>query len=218
VTSWSRANREAPAWDNNGNLTSDGRTDHQVFGTSTRLHFEYDYRNHLRRVSDDQDRTVAAYEYDGLNRRVRKTTVDADEAETSDVWYLWDGWQCVEERDLNTAGQPVLRQHVYGPGYVDHHAALVDAQGAVYYYLQDRMANVVALADSTGAVVERYAYEPYGGVTITDETGQTVRVASAFARPNREGCCRKGSAAINHRVLPRRERPLTTPARAPLTA
>ncbi len=54
------ANREAPAWDDNGNLTCDGRTDHQVFGTSTRLHFEYDYRNHLRRVSDDQDRTVVA--------------------------------------------------------------------------------------------------------------------------------------------------------------
>jgi len=60
VTSWSRANRVAPTWDDNGNLTCDGRTDHQVFGASTRLHFEYDHRNHLRRVSDDQDRTVVA--------------------------------------------------------------------------------------------------------------------------------------------------------------
>jgi len=39
---------------------------------------------------------------------------------------------------------------------------------------------VVALADSAGSVVERYAYEPYGGVTITDETGQTVRSSSAY--------------------------------------
>jgi len=41
------------------------------------------------------------------------------------------------------------------------------------FYLQDSNYNVVALADNTGSTVERYWYEPYGEVTITEAAGGT---------------------------------------------
>jgi RHS repeat-associated protein len=43
---------------------------------------------------------------------------------------------------------------------------------ATYYYLQDDLYNVVALADATGAVVERYTYDDYGAPTVWVEDGQ----------------------------------------------
>jgi len=39
------------------------------------------------------------------------------------------------------------------------------------YYLTDANMNVTALADTSGAVVERYAYDPYGDVTVLDADG-----------------------------------------------
>jgi RHS repeat-associated protein len=69
----------------------------------------------------------------------------------------------------------------------DHAAQLVpDGEGGwdVYYPLQDRMAHVVALADASGAVVERYNYAPYGELTITDEAGTTDRTAAGSSYGN----------------------------------
>ncbi len=43
-----------------------------------------------------------------------------------------------------------------------------DASGNDHYYLQDANFNVTAVTDNTGAVKERYAYTPYGEVTILD--------------------------------------------------
>jgi len=49
------------------------------------------------------------------------------------------------------------------------------------YYLTDANMNVTCLADDAGAAVERYAYDPYGRVTIRDGTtgGQTDWAADA---------------------------------------
>jgi hypothetical protein len=37
------------------------------------------------------------------------------------------------------------------------------------YYLNDANFNVVALANTSGAVIERYAYSPYGEINILDD-------------------------------------------------
>ena len=49
------------------------------------------------------------------------------------------------------------------------------------YYCNDANMNVTALVNASGAVVERYAYDPYGKVTILDGTtgGQTEWAADA---------------------------------------
>jgi hypothetical protein len=38
-----------------------------------------------------------------------------------------------------------------------------------HYYCQDANFNVTAITSNTGAVLERYAYSPYGEVTVLDE-------------------------------------------------
>jgi YD repeat-containing protein len=88
-----------PARDACGNLTCDGITDHTVFGSSTKLSYVCDCRNHLAAVKDDSGNLVATYTYDALNRRVRKQAWADDEpqVENEDTWTLWDGWQALEE-------------------------------------------------------------------------------------------------------------------------
>jgi hypothetical protein len=40
------------------------------------------------------------------------------------------------------------------------------------YVQQDANYNVTALVDTTGAVAERYAYDPYGSVTVLAPAGE----------------------------------------------
>jgi len=130
--------------------------------------FAYDYRNRLIMVEhkdnplDEDWDSVAEYFYDAGNRRIKKDLHDG-----TDVVYLYDGWQCVEERD---AGGEVLRRYVYGARYLDELVAKSES-GSLTFYLQDSNYNVVALANSSGSVVERYWYEPYGTVTFTEGSG-----------------------------------------------
>ncbi len=68
----------------------------------------------------------------------------------------------------------VTSRNVWSPVYAD---ALVlrdrdtDANGTLderLYAIQDANWNVVALVNTSGAVVERYAYDPYGAATVLD--------------------------------------------------
>ncbi len=58
------------------------------------------------------------------------------------------------------------KQYVYHPHYVDAIALSYDSAGVEHYYLQDANFNVTAITENTGTVVERYAYTPYGEVTV----------------------------------------------------
>ena len=54
--------------------------------------------------------------------------------------------------------------------------------GAISYYHSDGLGSVVALTDSTGAVVERYTYDVYGTPAITDAGGLPLST-SAVGNP-----------------------------------
>ena len=78
--------------------------------------------------------------------------------------YLYDGWQCVEERELDGGTWVMRRQYVYGGQYIDEPVLFDnDTDGdedidVSYWYLHDTNYNVVALADnagSTGALLVR---------------------------------------------------------------
>ena len=60
------------------------------------------------------------------------------------------------------------KQYVYHPHYVDAVAMMIDSSDDEHYYLQDANFNVTAVVDDQGTVVERYAYTPYGEVTILE--------------------------------------------------
>jgi RHS repeat-associated protein len=104
--------------------------------------------------------TVAAYGYDGLNRRTTKTV-----SGTTRRYYYSDQWQIVEER-LNS-DTTAERRFVWGLRYLDDlvlrdrdvdHDASMDER---LYVLSDYF-NPTAIADEDGVVLERYGYDAFG--------------------------------------------------------
>jgi len=112
-----------------------------------------------------------------LGRRISK------QVEYSGDWdctyhYYYDGQRMIETRDVNNQ---VLKQHVWGLTYVDELVQIAinqDPENATtgtntenlcerfFWALQDANFNVMAVVNSTGIVVERYEYTPYGQRTI----------------------------------------------------
>ncbi len=103
---------------------------------------------------EDGGGTVAEYQYDGTNRRTMKTADSVDRH-----YYYSDQWQVFEERTGSSTSAD--RQYVWGMRYVDD-LVLRDHSSTRLYALSDALFNVVALTDDTGALQERFAYQPYG--------------------------------------------------------
>ncbi len=151
-------------YDENGNLKSDGSKD-----------FFYDFKNRLVEVRQTAGGAlVAQYSHDVANRRIIKT-----EPALTTV-FAYDGIQCVEERDGANA---ITRQYVWGPGTDE----LLQQQipTATYYSHENSIGSVCALTDATGAVVERYQYDPFGNTTVTlnGNTGNRYRFHAMYDDP-----------------------------------
>ncbi|MCD6304199.1 MAG: RHS repeat-associated core domain-containing protein, partial [Planctomycetes bacterium] len=86
--------------------------------------------------------------------------------------YYSDAWQVVEVRKDGDADP--LKQFIWDQRYVDSPVVRFhdgDTDGTIddtLYYTTDANFNVTALLNASGAVVERYAYDPYGAVTVLD--------------------------------------------------
>jgi RHS repeat-associated protein len=153
----------APTYDNNGNTIHD-----QLGSTLT-----YDAWNRPVQYSGG---ISVSYAYDALGRRL------VENSGTRRDLYYSSAWQVVEERvGNNPQNQAVQIQNVWSPVYVD---ALIERDrdpnqsgmlSERLYVQQDANWNVTALVDSTGAVQERYVYDPYGTPTKlkADWTAQT---------------------------------------------
>ena len=133
-------------YDANGNLTNDG--------THT---YQYNYNNRL--ISVDNGAT-STYKYDALNRRIQKMVVEPVETTTN---YYYCGDQAIEERD---AADAVQATYVFGISVDD----VLQMQRGIntYYYHKNHLGSVVALTNATGALVERYEYDPYGQPSFFD--------------------------------------------------
>ena len=144
---------QAIQYTSNGNLQNDGIQT-----------YTYTALNQLSGVPDKD----ISYGYDALGRRVRKTVG------TDAYTYIWAGKQMVEEH-----GPDGVRKFVYGAG-VDEPICMIDTDGSVYYFHQDASKSVIALSDENGAVVETYAYTPYGKPFV-NETGSTPKSPFLFS-------------------------------------
>ena len=161
ITSDTRVN---PIYDAAGNMITGPRPD----DPNTEQNYVYDAWNRLVEVKDDLDATVATFEYDGRNYRIQKTAGGVVEA-----FYHNNSQQLLETR-LDGDVDPE-EQYVQGLRYVD--APIVrffdsNTDGTLdntLYYLADANFNITGLVDaSTGDVVERYHYDPYGKFQVYD--------------------------------------------------
>jgi RHS repeat-associated protein len=171
----------SPTYDPAGNMTGDGT-----------LTYTYDAWNRLTET-DLGENVVAVYSYDGLNRRVSKAVAVRDACgnltgyDRTDYQYD-EAWQVLEERftanqssaatvataphaqyvwDIRYVDAPVLRlRDTAGPSCSQPDGDLDDSGDEVVYYTNDANMNVTALVNTSGEVVERYAYEAYGAPTI----------------------------------------------------
>jgi RHS repeat-associated protein len=136
-------------------------------------HFDltWDSWNRLVKVADGAN-TLAEYQYDGDNRRiVKKLYVGGSLDETRHI-YLSQENRVLEERvDAMTSAD---RQFTWGSRYVDDLVLRrrdTDSNGSLdetLYALQDANWNITALSDTSGVVVERFVYNPYGHSTVLD--------------------------------------------------
>jgi RHS repeat-associated protein len=146
-------------YDNNGNETTDEN------GQTT----TYDAWNRAIAVKNASSTTIANYSYDPTGRRI----TEASGGTTTDI-YFTNQWQDIEEHQ----GGTVTRQNVWGLGYVNQLVERDDSSipgnlgvsgsglGERLYAQQDANWNVTALVGTSGNVVERMVYSPYGPVTF----------------------------------------------------
>jgi RHS repeat-associated protein len=136
---------------------------------------KYDAWNRVVEVKSGAN-VVQQNKYDGLHRRIIKEKYVSGTLSETRHYYYNENWQVVEERvGTDPATATVDALYVWHPQYVDSlsirfwdHDQDNNASTSLvaHYYLQDANYNVTAVASSSGAILERYAYTPYGEVTI----------------------------------------------------
>ena len=141
------------------NLTYDPTGNLQNDGVYT---YTYDEEFRLTKVTRIADSAVVGqYQYDALSRRVQKIANPAGTPSTT--LYFYDDMRTIEEQNGGGATQAT---YVYGD-YVDE-VLTMDRGGQTFYYHQNALWSVEAITDSLANPVERYSYDAYGSVTVTD--------------------------------------------------
>ena len=161
-----------PAYDADGNMTT-GPTPGSETTTNT---YVYDAWNRLVKVKDNSSNVIATYDYNGLGWRVRKE-LGAGSSNNGDVYdyYYNFTWQVIEVDKTPSGGSSyTYKQYVWGRRYIDAPVCRfrdTNADGTLdetLYYTEDANFNVTGLVNTSGSIVERYAYSPYGNVKIYD--------------------------------------------------
>jgi len=126
-------------YNSNGCLTDDGVWD-----------FGYDTMNRL--VSADNGTTSASYLYDPSGRQTQK------EVNSTKTRYIHAGIRIIAEYD---GSDTLVKRYVHGPG-LDEVLFEIDSSNDVTYLHHDRLGSIIATTDDTGAVIDTYAYSPWG--------------------------------------------------------
>ncbi|HWH57269.1 MAG TPA: RHS repeat-associated core domain-containing protein, partial [Terriglobales bacterium] len=138
-------------YDNNGNTTS--KTD--PTGTTN---YTWDFRNRLSQVTLPGSSGTSAFQYDPLDRRIKKVFVQNGTTTTTN--YLYDGDNVVETVDAN--GNPTAK-YVLAEG-VDEPLAQSNSSG-LNFYEADGLGSITSLSNSAGTVAQTYTYDSFGNTT-----------------------------------------------------
>jgi RHS repeat-associated protein len=151
-------NRTPMAWSAAGNMQADGK------GTT----FVHDGYNRLIKATKT-DGTVLDFRYDGDGLRMESIknggAIDANHQISGGTRTRYVTSATEEIADISGA-RVVLARYIAGPT-IDERIAQVDANGAVKYIHTDKQNSVVAISNSSGAVISRRGYGSYGETTPT---------------------------------------------------
>ena len=155
---------QTPAYDRNGNMTTIPKPSDMTSGYGG--------------IWDAWNRLVALYDgltlvqgnaYDGLARRTKIIL----SGETLDDYYT-AAWRLFQE-DSTVADTTIF---YWGLRYIDDLIARCTIDGDSIFPLADANWNVVAIADTSATVLERYAYTPYGVVQFLDAGFNPISVSA----------------------------------------
>jgi len=145
----------------------------------------YDAWNRLVRVTDSQQQqgtspnTLADYQYDARHFRVSRGGYTTRSNTSRTHYYYSSSWQCIEERhqvaqtgwtsnNIKLLPAELSAQYVWGLRYVDdliQRKRDTTDNGSLdetLYSLNDKNFDVVAIADTSGTILQRYVTTPYG--------------------------------------------------------
>jgi RHS repeat-associated protein len=158
------------AHDAKGNMTS---IPANLRDSSDPLALNWDFDNRMKSADTDNDSAADVfYEFDALGRRV------ARDDGTQDTIFVQVGQQTIADYVSGTAA--ASPEYIYAWGsYIDELILRTEPSGTDLHYHRNQQYSTYAVTNSTGAIQERYAYSPYGELTITDASG-TTRSASTM--------------------------------------
>jgi RHS repeat-associated protein len=138
--------------------------------TDSGLSSVWDFDNRL--VSATTGSTTVTHQYDALGRRVSHTI-----GSTTTI-FVQAGQQTIADYTAGATPASSTYRYVYA-SYIDEPVMRWQTSNSTpVYYHRNQQYSVTALTDSTGAVLERYAYSAYGVPTIANASG-TVLTSSA---------------------------------------
>jgi RHS repeat-associated protein len=184
-----------------GNVTS-GRIWVRLPGasalTAVNATFDYNDLGQLIRVNR-ADGVVIENRYGPGGLRIRRTvTGNASLCVPSDIGFVYDGGNLIEERDLADSNKVIARYYYGDDGDELVGGDLLDGNGQFqrFYFLSDGLRSVMAVADASGNVVERINYDAWGQPEIQPADTAAPRIS----RVNRDG--NSLLVQFSERVLP----------------
>ena len=123
----------------------------------------------------------AVYAYDAFNRRIMR----ANESDPNTYFHTYDGWREVVEY-VKTSGQAVPNKEFVWGSRLDELIAYrrkVGSSWETYFIHHGGQDTAARLVNSSGAVVEKYEYDPYGRASVYDDSNNYVGWTSAYGLP-----------------------------------
>ena len=168
------SDRLSMGYDGVGNMTAKRETQ---AGDSYSQAMVYDSYNRIRRVVRDAN-LVGEYDYDDQGFRVRKRSqrkvsgLENGQTVTTERWYEleYHNKYFAIERQKNMNGDSIPdTEYSINNVYLDGvRVAALEPSGAARYFLTDQVDSVKITADSSGKVVSRTEYYPYGETWFTE--------------------------------------------------
>ena len=138
----------------------------QAIGSTVTTFYDYNAQGELLRIEQVVDQAApitvldVTYGYDALGRRVRKNVNGVV------TQYVYDGPNILHEVD----GANVYRRLYTNSLGIDEPLSVRDInRSSTLYYHRDRLGSIVALTDGSGAVVQEYVYDAFGGLVFEQD-------------------------------------------------
>jgi RHS repeat-associated protein len=159
LNQYTSVNNATPDYDALGNLAHYGD-------------WEGGYNRNNQLTAAVKDPTYLFFYYDGLNRQILRYT------ENQWVFSVWDGWNLIEEYDIN---DQLIHTYVHGAA-VDEMVQRFDpgANPNRIWFYQDGQGSTTHLTNDAGVVLEKYKYPPADAGTPAIFDGNDVSIASSL--------------------------------------